>query len=89
MLYRPSDGEVLTNATVTLVWGASPTGAEYYEIEINTPSTGPVTVITVGTSCTISVSPGQYSWRVRAYLSALGGYSVFTSTWTFTVETQA
>lgn len=79
-LISPINGATLSSMTATFSWSSSPGGTDY-QIEVTGPSSRTETV--TSTSYSATLSPGSYTWRIRAHNS--DGYSGWTSEWSFTI----
>ena len=79
-LISPLNGAKQTNSSAKFTWSGS-ANATSYQLQIN--STTSTIVSVTSTTYSTTLGNGTYKWNVRAYNS--GGYSAWSSIWTFTV----
>jgi len=86
-LLKPANGATGVADTSTLSW-TKVSGANYYAIEIFTPSNGwSVTRYSSTTSIALSFDPGiTWSWHVKASRDSGATYGSWSATWTFTTK---
>ena len=89
----PSDGAIINDSTPTFQWSLVPSAVDY-EIQVSTePDFDPLSIddSAPGNSYTpvSGLSDGLYYWHVRAYDPGDGGYSAWTPTFDFTIDTVA
>ena len=85
-LVSPPNGSSLGTSTVTLSWESatdSESGVDHYELSIS----GRIYTV-LGTSKSLPLSHGNYSWRVRA-VDAAGNAGPWSEEWTFSVNVKA
>ncbi|MGQ9625586.1 MAG: hypothetical protein ACUVV0_01610, partial [Anaerolineae bacterium] len=82
-LVSPADGTVIGQTRPLFDW-SDISGAAGYNIQIDTG----VYTVTATSEYTppFDLTDGPHSWTVRAY-DDLGYYSLYTDTWTFTIDT--
>jgi hypothetical protein len=83
-LISPKDGETFKTKTITFSWSSS-SGALEYQIEIIGP-TSKLEIVS-STSYKVTLTPGSYTWRVRAHGST--GWSDWSPTRSFTISLPA
>ena len=87
-LRAPQDGITLNGSTITLNWEALPDAIDY-RVEVGSPDFEqlqllPIDSFTNAQQLTVSLSPGNYAWRVTAFNEAYA--SACCQEWTFTLE---